>query len=121
MTETRSVGGGCLQGDRTGGLGRREYFDDVDTHGDDHRAAHHDLVESMLDRIDPAEVPAIDPPELRHIAELVADRARLDHDLRDAVRAAHDSGRPWAQIGVALGVSRRAARRLYADPDPEVG
>ncbi|MGH3315191.1 MAG: hypothetical protein ACRDO0_03525 [Nocardioidaceae bacterium] len=93
----------------------------MDTHGDDSRATPHGLVESMLDRIDPAEVPAIDAPELRHIAELVAGRARLDHDLRDAVRAAHDSGTSWAQIGVALGVSRRAARQLYVETDPEVG
>ena len=104
-----------------GVLGRREYFDGVDTHGDDPYHPHQKLVESMLDRIDPAEVPAIDAPELMHIAELVADRARLDHDLRDAVRAAHDSGTSWAQIGVALGVSRRAARRLYAETNPEVG
>jgi hypothetical protein len=90
----------------------------VGTHSDD---SHHALVESMFERLDPAEVPAIDAPELRRIAELVADRARLDHDLRDAVRAAHESGTTWARIGVALGVSRRAARRLYAEPDPEVG
>lgn len=93
----------------------------MDTHGDDPRAAHHHLVKSILDRLDPTEVPAIDAPELRRIAALVADRARLDHDVREAVRAAHESGSSWAQIGIALGVSRRAARQLYAEPDPEVG
>jgi hypothetical protein len=121
MTRRGRTAGERGERDETGRLGRREYFYDVDTHGDDSHAAHRHVVESMLNRLDPAEVPAIDAPGLRYIAELVADRARLDHDLRDAVRAAHDSGTSWAQIGVALGVSRRAARRLYAEPDPEVG
>jgi hypothetical protein len=78
-----------------------------------------DDVEALMNSLDPAEkAPAVDSEHLRRIAQLVGTRARIEHDLKDAVRAAHANGESWAQIALALGLSRRAARRLYADRNP---
>ncbi len=79
-------------------------------------------VEALLSSLDPAEKSsAVESEHLRRIAALVGARARVEHDLKDAVRAAHVHGESWAQIALALGLSRRAARRLYAERSPHAG
>jgi hypothetical protein len=81
-----------------------------------------DDVEALMNSLDPAEkAPAVESEPLRRIAQLVGARARIEHDLKDAVRDAHVKGESWAQIALALGLSRRAARRLYAERNPNAG
>jgi hypothetical protein len=81
-----------------------------------------DDVEALMNSLDPAEqAPPVESEPLRKIAQLVGARARIEHDLRDAVRDAHTKGESWAQIALALGLSRRAARRLYAERSPHAG
>lgn len=53
---------------------------------------------------------AADPADL---AELVELRAHVDRAISNSVRAVHDSGSSWAEIGSALGVSRQAAQQRY--------
>jgi hypothetical protein len=79
-----------------------------------------DDVEALMNSLDPAETPVVESEDLRRIAQLVGARARVEHDLKDAVRTAHTNGESWAQIALALGLSRRAARRLYAAGSPHV-
>ena len=80
-----------------------------------------DDVEALMHTLDPDEAPAVESENLRRIAQLVGARARVEHDLKDAVRAAHANGESWAHIALALGLSRRAARRLYAERNPRAG
>ena len=81
-----------------------------------------DDVEALMNTLDPAEkTPAVESEDLRRIAQLVGARARVEHDLKEAVHAAHVNGESWAQIALALGLSRRAARRLYAERSPHAG
>lgn len=75
-----------------------------------------------MNSLDPAEKsPAVESEDLRRIAQLVGARARVEHDLRDAVHSAHANGESWANIALALGLSRRAARRLYSERSPHAG
>jgi len=81
-----------------------------------------DDVEALMNSLDPAEKsPAVETEDLRKIARLVGARARIEHELKDAVHTAHVNGESWAQIALALGLSRRAARRLYAERKPHAG
>ena len=81
-----------------------------------------DDVEALMNTLDPAEkTPAVESEDLRRIAQLVGARARVEHDLKEAVHAAHVNGESWARIALALGLSRRAARRLYAERSPHAG
>jgi hypothetical protein len=81
-----------------------------------------DDVEALMRSLDPAEkAPPVESEDLRRIAQLVGARARIERELKDAVHAAHVNGESWAQIALSLGLSRRAARRLYAERDPHAG
>ncbi len=67
------------------------------------------------EKFDPAGVPMDDTSDLRSIAEAV-DAVNAGQDaVREAVQLARANGRPWGQIGIALGVSRQAARERFAD------
>jgi hypothetical protein len=61
--------------------------------------------------IDPAEVPRTD--DLRAIADAAAVVATAQDRLNAAVDAARAQDRSWRQIGLALGMSRQAARERY--------
>jgi hypothetical protein len=51
--------------------------------------------------------------------ETAADATRADEArLTEAVQIARAHGKSWNQIAVALGVSRQAARRRFADKLP---
>ena len=81
-----------------------------------------DDVEALMNSLDPAEKsPSVETEDLRKIARLVGARARIERELKDAVHTAHVNGESWAQIALALGLSRRAARRLYAERKPHAG
>lgn len=81
-----------------------------------------DDVEALMNSLDPAEqAPPVESEDLRRIAQLVGARARIERELKDAVHTAHVNGESWAQIALALGLSRRAARRLYPERSPHAG
>jgi hypothetical protein len=71
--------------------------------------------EAWLDALDPSELKSEDISDLRAITQGVADLAATQQQLVDAVQAARQHGRSWGRIGMALGVSRQAARQQYAD------
>lgn len=71
--------------------------------------------ERLADELDPetAEVVSTDD-DLRGVA-LAAEAVRDDEArLREAVEVARAHGRSWNQIGVALGVTRQAARQRFS-------
>ena len=74
--------------------------------------------EQLADGLDPASAQVEHTDDLREIAAvseaLRADEARL----RKAIEVARAHGRSWNQIGVALGVSRQAARQRFQDKTP---
>lgn len=71
--------------------------------------------ESWLDSLDPAATPAEDPDDLRRIGLALRGLADQQHEVDAAVAAARANGRNWAEIGLALGISRQSARERYAD------
>ncbi|MEO7132302.1 MAG: hypothetical protein ABIZ07_13100 [Dermatophilaceae bacterium] len=72
-------------------------------------------VEQLLDALDPTTAAVENTEDLRAVAvaadTLAADEARLT----EAVEIARAHGRSWTRIGIALGVSRQAARQRFAD------
>lgn len=72
--------------------------------------------EAWLDSLDPAETPAEDPRDLRRIGLALADVAKAEGDLADAVADARRNGRSWGEIALVLGVSKQAARQRYGEP-----
>lgn len=77
------------------------------------QAAHR--FDQLADALDPDTTEAEHIEDLRQIGAaaqaIQADEARL----REAVEIARAHGRSWNEIGVALGVSRQAARQRFAD------
>lgn len=68
----------------------------------------------LADGLDPATTDVDETDDLKQIAS-ACDAVRADEArLRDAVEIARAQGRSWNQIGVALGVSRQAARQRFA-------
>jgi hypothetical protein len=71
--------------------------------------------ERFLDALDPVAAESENTEDLRAVAvaadTLAADEARLT----EAVEMARARGRSWSRIGIALGVSRQAARQRFAD------
>jgi hypothetical protein len=53
--------------------------------------------------------------DLRGIADAAQTLREDEARLREAVEIARAHGRSWNQVGVALGVSRQAARQRFAD------
>jgi hypothetical protein len=72
--------------------------------------------EAWLESLDPAETPAEDPRDLRRIGLALADVAKAERDLADAVADARRNGRSWGEIALVLGVSKQAARQRYGEP-----
>lgn len=71
--------------------------------------------EQLLDALDPATAAAENTEDLRAVADaadtLTSDEARLT----EAVEIARVHGRSWTRIGIALGISRQAARQRFAE------
>ena len=69
----------------------------------------------LAERFDPSDVPMDDTTDLRAVAEAV-DRVRAgEARVRELVALARANGRSWGEIGIALGVSRQAARERFSD------
>lgn len=72
--------------------------------------------EAWLDALDPDAEDWDDPADLRAIAEALQRVAEAEAELADAVAAARKRERNWAEIGMALGVTRQAARQRFGSP-----
>jgi nicotinate-nucleotide pyrophosphorylase len=71
--------------------------------------------EELADELNPTTVEVDHTDDLQQIAA-VSEAVRADEArLREAVEAARARDRSWNQIGVALGVSRQAARQRFID------
>ena len=69
----------------------------------------------LAEEFDPSGLEPEDVTDLRAIAEAV-DSVRAGEDrVRELVATARANGRSWGQIGIALGVSRQAARERFAE------
>jgi len=65
----------------------------------------------LAEGFDPSSVPLDDTADLRRLAKAVGAGARV----RELVAQARANGRSWGEIGIALGVSRQAARERFAE------
>jgi hypothetical protein len=70
--------------------------------------------EVLLDGLEPDAAEVDHTEDLRAIAEVADAMASDEARLTEAVERARAHGRSWTRIGVALGVSRQAARQRFA-------
>ena len=68
-----------------------------------------------LDQLTPADHPARDAAYFRRILSARENLAAAEQELRDAVRAARDSGDSWTLIGAALDTTRQAAQQRFGN------
>jgi hypothetical protein len=64
---------------------------------------------------DPAGVPIDDTTDLRTLAEAVDAVRAGEARVLELVARARANGRSWGEVGIALGVSRQAARERFAE------
>jgi DNA-directed RNA polymerase specialized sigma24 family protein len=69
----------------------------------------------LAEEFDPSGVPMDNTTDLRAIAEAVASLRTGEARVRELVALARASGRSWGEIGIALGVSRQAARERFGE------
>lgn len=69
----------------------------------------------LAEEFDPSSVPADDTTDLRAIAEAVDSVRTGEARVRELVALARASGRSWGEIGIALDVSRQAARERFGE------
>jgi hypothetical protein len=69
----------------------------------------------LTEEFDPSGVPIDDTTDLRTLAEAVDSVRAGEARVRQLVARARATGRSWGEIGIALGVSRQAARERFAD------
>jgi len=82
-------------------------------HTDDQIAIAARQFEEWADNLDPETVQAEDISDLRAIAEAADDVRRHEALVVERVTVARAHGRSWNEIGVALGVTRQAARQRF--------
>jgi hypothetical protein len=69
----------------------------------------------LAEEFDPGGLKPDDTTDLRVLATAV-DEVRTGQDrVRELVANARNNGRSWGEIGVALGVSRQAARERFGE------
>ncbi len=69
----------------------------------------------LADEFDPSGVPMDDTTDLRALAQAV-DGVRVgEARVRELVALIRANGRSWGEIGIALGVSRQAARERFGE------
>jgi hypothetical protein len=69
----------------------------------------------LAEEFDPSSMAIDDMTDLRALAEAV-DTVRVgEARVRELVARARGDGRSWGEIGIALGVSRHAARERFAE------
>lgn len=71
--------------------------------------------EQLTEQLDPATADVTDTDDLQQVAAVSEALRADDARLRQVVQAARAQGKSWNQIGVALEVSRQAARQRFAD------
>jgi phage baseplate assembly protein W len=69
----------------------------------------------FAEEFDPSDVPVDDTTDLRTLAEAVDSVRAGEARVRELVARARANGRSWGEIGIALGVSRQAARERFAE------
>ncbi len=68
-----------------------------------------------LDELDPSTHPARDAASFRRILAAKNGLGAAEQELRDAVRAARQTGDSWTVIGAALDITRQAAQQRFGD------
>jgi hypothetical protein len=69
----------------------------------------------LAEEFDPSGVPMDDTTDLRTLAEAVDNVRAGEARVRELVALARANGRSWGEIGIALSVSRQAARERFAE------
>ncbi len=69
----------------------------------------------LAEEFDPSDTPMDDTIDLRAIAEAVDSVRAGEAHIRELVALARASGRSWGEVGIALGVSRQAARERFGE------
>jgi phage baseplate assembly protein W len=69
----------------------------------------------LAEEFDPAGIPIDDTTDLRTLAEAVDAVRAGEARVRELVARARANGRSWGEVGIALGVSRQAARERFAE------
>jgi hypothetical protein len=70
---------------------------------------------ARAETFDPPGLPMDDTTDLRALAEAVDDVRIGEARVRERVALARANGRSWGEIGIALGVSRQAARERFRE------
>jgi 1-deoxy-D-xylulose 5-phosphate reductoisomerase len=69
----------------------------------------------LAQEFDPSGVAMDDTTDLRTLAEAVDGVRTGEARVRELVARARANGRSWGEVGIALGVSRQAARERFAE------
>jgi hypothetical protein len=69
----------------------------------------------LAKEFDPSSVPMDDTTDLRMLPEAVDSVRAGEARVREMVARAWANDRSWGEIGIALGVSRQAARERFAE------
>jgi hypothetical protein len=69
----------------------------------------------LAEEFDPSAVQPDDTTDLRTLAEAVDSVRAGEARVRELVARVRANGRSWGEIGIALGVSRQAARERFAE------
>ncbi|HLM85651.1 MAG TPA: hypothetical protein VK272_05630 [Solirubrobacteraceae bacterium] len=69
----------------------------------------------LAEEFDPSRVQMDDTTDLRTLAKAVDGVRTGEARVRELVARARANGRSWGEIGIALGVSRQAARERFAE------
>ena len=67
----------------------------------------------LAEKFDPSDAQTDDTTDLRTLAEAVDNVRTGASRVRELVARARANGRSWGEVGIALGVSRRAARARF--------
>jgi len=72
-------------------------------------------VARLAEEFDPSDARMDDTTDLRTLAEAVDSVRAGEARVRELVARARANGRSWGEVGIALGVSRQAARERFAE------
>jgi hypothetical protein len=69
----------------------------------------------LAEGLDPSSTPMDDTADLRTLTQAVDSVRAGEARIRELVALARANGRSWGEIGIALSVSRQAARERFAE------